>query len=82
MIEDLNKKIVFSSTFTIFLIVGALIGIASFIYYALGSHADLAWTAFHLNFIFLGWCKSWWCPVCCSNENYRIELGKTPNEDF
>ena len=52
MIEDLNKKIVFSSTFTIFLIVGALIGIASFIYYALGSHADLAWTAFHLNFIF------------------------------
>ena len=52
MIEDLNKKIVFSSTFTNFLIAGALIGVASFIYYALGSHADLAWTAFHLNFIF------------------------------
>ena len=51
MSQDLNKILVFPKSFTLFLC-RYCYWFSSFVYYALGSHADLAWTAFHLNFLF------------------------------
>ena len=52
MSEDLNKILVFSKGLTKLFYIGIIVGFGSFVYYALGSHADMAWTAFHLNFLF------------------------------
>ncbi|MEC7925264.1 MAG: hypothetical protein VX618_02095 [Thermodesulfobacteriota bacterium] len=52
MSQDLNKILVFPKKFTLFLYFGISIGLLSFIYYAISGHADLAWSAFHVNFLF------------------------------
>ena len=52
MSKDLNKILVFPRKFTLFLYSGILIGLLSFISYLISGHADLAWSAFHVNFLF------------------------------
>jgi len=48
----LDKEIVFSSTFTYSLIIGSLLGVGVFIYLLNFGYQDVAWSAFHLNFVF------------------------------
>lgn len=48
----LDKKIEFPKTLDYFLYSGFVLGLLTFFYSISSGHSDLAWTAFHLNFIF------------------------------
>ena len=48
----LDRKIEFPKTLDYFLYGGFLLGTLAFLYNVLNGHADVAWTAFHLNFVF------------------------------
>ena len=48
----LNRKIEFPKTLDYFLYGGFILGLLTFLYTISNGHADVAWTAFHLNFVF------------------------------
>lgn len=48
----LDKKIEFPKTLDYFLYGGFLLGLLTFLYNLFSGHQDVAWTAFHLNFVF------------------------------
>ena len=48
----LDRKIEFPKTLDYFLYGGFILGLLTFLYTLSNGHADIAWTAFHLNFVF------------------------------
>ena len=50
--KTLDKKIVFPSVLKYLLMIGVLLGLITFFYLLNSGHEDIAWSAFHLNFVF------------------------------